>query len=682
MSEQKRHLAAILFSDIVAYARLTQANEKLALTLLEEHRALVRPYFERYGGREVKTVGDAFLVEFQSAFEAVKCALRIQTALQERNLGESKDRQVRLRIGIHLGDIMRSEDGDIYGDGVNTAARLLEFADPGGICLSQSVYEQVHPKTTHPMYFAGTRRLKNMKDSLNIYRLHPNNSNSGVQALKGFQEKAFTLLRRPLPTFAVAIGIVLGLFVLLTQLANEKNEASTDLAPSNSTRVAVMPFQNLSERAEDEYLSSGMTDEVITSLSRLDNVRVLSKNAVEIYKKTKRKIPAGTLVEGSIRRSGNRMRVTAQLINYQTNEYVWSEEYEGEISSVFEIQKKIASQVARHLSGRVLSSIEFTNRREPEHAAYLSYLQGKFQSHKRSKESLEKAKTLFSTSIKQDAEFADAYGALANIYGVMAYYGYLDSTQAFLIGSQYAEKALQLDENSLEGLVFTAFKEHVIDYDREKAEVYFKKALLMHPNDSTSWYWYSDFLITMGRFEEAKKAAEKALSLDPVALNVTVGSGRPFYFSGDYDSMIKKCKDTLEMDSTFAVAYYWLGLSLVQKGNFAEAISILEKGIGVSPGMPMLKAALGVAFAKAGRTAEAKSILAQMEKPEKGETVPEYLKAMVKASLNDSKSAIQSLFRGKQQHGSQMVFVKVDPLFKSLQKEPELVSLLNEMHFK
>lgn len=681
MAEQKRHLAAILFSDIVAYARLTQANENLAMNLLEEHREIARPFFERYGGREVKTVGDAFLVEFQSAFEAVKCALRIQMALQERNRNEPKERQVRLRIAVHLGDIMRSDDGDIYGDGVNIAARLLELADPGGICLSQSVYDQVHPKTSHPMYFAGTRKLKNIKDPVNVYRVHPTDPNSLVRGVKGTQQKILTILRRPLPTFAVAVGIVLGLFVLFAQLANEKPEISAEVSITEKNRVAVLPFQNLGEKTEDEYLSFGMTEEVISSLSKLDSVHVISKNAVDVYRKRKERFPVGTLVEGSVRRSGNRMRVTAQLINYATNEYIWSEDYEGDVSSVFEIQKKIADQVARHLSGRVLTSLEFSNRREPVHGAYLSYLQGKFHAHRRTKESLEKAKNQFQSSIKLDPDFSEAYGALANVYGLLAYYGHLDSTQAFMMGSEYAEKALRLDENSLEGLVFYAFKEHVVDYDRQKADYFFKKALSKHAKDSTSWYWYSDFLITMGRFEEAKKAVEKALLLDPVALNVAVGSGRPSYFSGDYDAMIKKCKNVLEMDSNFAVAYYWLGLALVQKKEYAEAIRYLEKGRAVAPEMPLLKGALGVALAKAGRVLESKALLDSMEQTPKGEKTPEYLRAMVYAALNEKRQAIKMLKAGKLHHGSQMVFINVDPLFADLHQDPEMLTLLREMHF-
>src|SRR5229473_7441739 len=342
-----------MFTDLVGYTALSQKDEPLSLILLEEQRKLVRPVLTRYDGREVKTMGDAFLIEFPSALEAVKCAYEIQKTTREFNISNPEERRINLRIGIHLGDIVESQ-GDISGDAVNVASRIGPFAENGGISLSRQVYDQVQNKFELSLTSLGAKTLKNVATPIELYKV----------TLPWTEERVISP------------------------------------AQPDKKRIAVLPFANISPSPSDEYFSDGMTEELIATLSRIKNLGVIARTSIIRYKgltkpvvEIGRELNVGTVLEGSVRVSGKKLRITAQLIDAGTEEHLWSETYDRNLEDAFSIQSEIAKRIARALKVRVLQSETLHLERKatgiPE--AYSLYLKGRHSLNKRTENELKNA---------------------------------------------------------------------------------------------------------------------------------------------------------------------------------------------------------------------------------------------------------------------------------------------------
>src|SRR3989475_8117151 len=305
-----------MFTDLVGFTTLSQRNESLALSVLDKQRELLRPMFNKHGGREVKTIGDSFLVDFPSALSAVKCAYEIQRTTRELNHSLPEERRVHLRIGVHLGDIVESQ-GDISGDAVNVASRIESLADNGGVCLTRQVYDQVQNKFELPLTSLGPKTLKNVGTPIELYKV-------------------------ALPWQEARIS------------------SSTRL---DKKRIAVLPFANISPSASDEYFSDGMTEELIATLSRIKSLGVIARTSIIRYKGlTKpvvdigRELNVGTVLEGSVRVAGKKLRITAQLIDAATEEHLWSDVYDRDLEDAFAIQSDLAKRIAKALKIRILQS--------------------------------------------------------------------------------------------------------------------------------------------------------------------------------------------------------------------------------------------------------------------------------------------------------------------------------------
>ena len=290
MADGERRLAAIMFTDIVGYTHLSQTNESLALELLEEHQRLLRPAFAAHGGTEVKTMGDAFLVEFKSALQAVMCAVEIQKKMAERNAAAPPSRKLELRIGIHVGDVVNGA-GDIYGDAVNVASRIEPLAEPGGVCISQQVFDQIRNKTPLEIDKVGDVNLKNVYLPVGIYKIGLTGSRASAEQLSGPKE-----------------------------------------------RLAVLPFVNISPDPNDEYFADGLTEELIAKLSEVKGLKVIARTSVMNYKRKEKKVSeiaaelrVGSVIEGSVRKAGDRIRISVQLIDPRTEEHLWSSNYDSKL---------------------------------------------------------------------------------------------------------------------------------------------------------------------------------------------------------------------------------------------------------------------------------------------------------------------------------------------------------------
>jgi adenylate cyclase len=362
----ERHLAAIVATDVVGYARLMGADEKGTLLALRALRAeLIDPLIAAHKGEIVKTIGDGLLLSFPSVVEAVSCAVVVQSGMAKRNAGIPAERRVELRIGVNIGDII-VEKGDVFGNGVNIAARLEQIAPPGGICLSEDAYRQVRGKVEIPIADAGEQRLKNIANPIRVYQIEPSVAAAAdvappaepgrrwsVRAVAGVAGSAI------IAAVLLAAGIW---FALLREPASisRRAEPPKPAAVSAMPIIAVLPFANQTGDDAQDYFAEGVTDEVIDALGRFNTLRVIGRNAVARYKKrppTQEEITsdlgANYLVAGSVRHSGNRVRIAAQLADSRSGTVMWSDRYDGELTDIFEFQDTIARRIAGTLAANV-----------------------------------------------------------------------------------------------------------------------------------------------------------------------------------------------------------------------------------------------------------------------------------------------------------------------------------------
>jgi adenylate cyclase len=441
-----RRLAAIMFTDIVGYTALGQRNESLSLILVEQQRNLIRPILRNYNGREVKTMGDGLLAEFSNALDAVRCAYNIQRATREFNISVADEQRIHLRIGIHLGDVVESHGGDISGDAVNVASRIEAITKEGGVCLTRQVYDHVQNKFELQFESLGEKTLKNVSAQIEVFKM----------------------------------------------IMPWEDETIGSTARLDRRRLAVMPFVNMSPDPGDVYFADGLTEELISTISNIRELTVISRTSVMKYKggtatvaEIGRALKVGSIIEGSVRKSLNRARVTAQLIDVNTDGHIWSRSYDREMNDIFAIQSEIAQQVADALKIQLVASekreVEKKATANPE--AHTMYLKGRYFWNERTKEGVDKALKYLEEAIKLDPKFALAYSGLADCYTIYADWFWMDPNEAFPKARDYDLKALEIDSNLAEahaslGIIFNSY-----DGNWQESEKEFKRALELKPGD-------------------------------------------------------------------------------------------------------------------------------------------------------------------------------------------------------
>ena len=632
-----------MFTDIVGFTLLGQKNESLSLSLLEEQRRLVREILNRHNGREVKTIGDAFLIEFPSALDAVRCAYEIQGKAREHSVPLPEERRVLLRIGIHLGDVVESE-GDISGDAVNVASRIGPFAENGGISLSRQVYDQVQNKFELPLESLGPKTLRNVATPIELFRV----------ALPWQEERISS--------------------------PNQQDRK----------RIAVLPFANISASPNDEYFSDGMTEELIATLSRIRNLGVIARTSIIRYKgRTKpvseigRELNVGTVLEGSVRVAGKKLRITAQLIDATTEEHLWAETYDRNLEDVFAIQTDIAKRITKALKVRVLQSETLRLEKEatgiPD--AYSLYLKGRHSVNTRTEKSLKDAIQHFENSIKHDPKFALAYTGLADAYSILASYSleYVPPREGFPKARTAAEKALSMDNHLGEAYASLGLVKFYYDWDWTGADAEFKKALELNPGYAQAHQYYADFVKSFGRFDEALGEMRKALTLDPLSYSINTGIGHVLYLSRHYDLAIDQYRKIVESDPAFVPARLWFGRPYMQKGMFKEAIRESREAVKLSNESTVSLATLSQAYASAGQKTDARKILDRLLERSKKQYVPSYWIALVHMSMGDKEEAFTNLEQAYHERSSWLVWANVEPRFDPLRSDPRFTSILTRM---
>ena len=626
MSAEERRLAAIMFTDIVGYSALAERDEALAMELLKLHHEMLRPLFPKHRGEEIKTIGDAFLIEFHSALEAVICAIEMQAVMAEYNESADPDRRFKIRIGIHLGDVIH-RDGDVYGDGVNIASRIESLAEPGGICISEFFYDQIRKRLDTPLVSMGRKKLKNIEDPIEIYKVVlPWDTNAKARPAR-VSSKNSGILKWAVAAVGVVGLVMLGLFVSnafnLNRAAQPELPGNAQIFPTGSPidgqntsgprfdSIAVLPFSNLSADVENEYFSDGLTEELINAFSRVEGLRVISRTSVFTFKGRDdlgtriigQQLNVDTILEGSVRKSGDTVRITVQLIDVSVDDHIWSASYDREMKDVFAIQDEIAKSIVDTLKlefiAQTESSLAFGDTDNVD--AYNFYLQGRFFWNKRTKDGFERAIDYFTQATELDPSFARAFAGLADSYSLMASYQHMPQEEAYEQAKTAAETAIRLDDSLAEAHTSLGFITENYLNENESALASYERAIQLKPSYATAHHWYSILLEEMGNMEESITEARLAHELDPLSPIINVNLAFRLMDLNEYDEAKDKFETALEIDPNFPNAYTGLATIRILQKDFQGAEAIMLRYLEVDPDDFQARAGYAIFLSQLGR---------------------------------------------------------------------------------
>jgi len=551
----QRRLAAILAADVVGYSRLMQLDEAGTLAALKQRRAeILRPIVDSHRGRIVKFIGDGVLIEFASAVDAVECAVGLQQGMEHANAGVGAERQIVLRIGINLGDVM-VEGGDIYGDGVNIAARLESLAEPGGVLLSETVFDHVRGKVVVGFVDLGPQSLKNMAEPVRAFKVSGLARHAGAPAAPASKE------------------------------------------PSPRTSIAVLPFNNMSGDPEQEYFADGMVEDIITALSRFEQLFVIARNSCFTYKgkavdvrQVSRDLGVRFVLEGSVRKAGSRLRITGQLIDASSGAHLWADKFDGGLEDVFDLQDRITEKVVGAIEP-TLRKVEIDRaRRKPVENldAYDLYLRALPHVYAfRPDENLAALK-LLTRAIELDPNYAAALGHAAWCYEQRIVRGWAaigedDAKTAIAL----ARRALAAGSDDALALATGGFTLVMVARDYDNGLDALRRALAKNPGSGFIAFLAGTALAMAGNPEESLVQAERAMALSPLDpaffLYLTI-AGLAHLFAGRPAEALEFARRSASLYADWDSTYWVLVPAYVQLGRMAEARVALEKFRALAPG--------------------------------------------------------------------------------------------------
>ena len=693
---EQRKLAAIMFTDMVGYSALSQRDEKLAQELLEEHRRLLREIFPRFNGTEIKTIGDAFLVEFNSALEAAQCAIEIQRSLAKRNADAPAERQVRVRIGIHIGDVVH-RGGDVYGDGVNIASRIEQLAAAGGICVSMDAERQIRNAVEMRFEKLAPTELKNISVPMDLFRIvlpwetraPPSKSEIGSRLARLSVTKL--ALVTAILLLAAAAGWLWSVRPGRSAAAPRQNASPARIeaaaASVDQKSIAVLPFENLSHDPENAYFAEGVKDELLARLSKVGGLKVTSIRSTQQVAGLLNDRPAiahkfgvTNVLEGSVQRSRDQVRVNVQLIKAENDAHLWADSFDRKLTDIFAVESEIAKAIAGTLQAKLTGSEQNAIAARPTEntEAYQLYLKGRFFWNKRASEDLKKAADYFNQAIATDPKYALAYVGLADTYVIMPFYAAGAPEDCYPKAKAAAKKALAFDDTLAEAHASLAYILQVYDLDFDGSEKEFQRAIELNPNYATAHHWYGIVLLApLGRFDQAILELKRALELDPLSLPINASLGRTYYLARRYNEAIEQLRKTLEMNPGFYYAHWNLGSALVAKGATGEAIGEYEKARALSDD-PLVLGLLGRAYASSGNTIEAEKILNQLNELSTKRYVPAYSLALVYLGLGNKAETLRWIEKSYEDHAD-LVYFKVEPLLDLLRGDPRFEALVQKV---
>lgn len=546
-----RRLAAIMAADIAGYSRLMGPDEEGTLRQLKAHRKeLVDPKITEHRGRIVKTTGDGMLVEFVSVVDAVRCAVDIQRGMAERNTAVPRDNRIEFRIGINVGDIIFDGD-DIFGDGVNVAARLQALADPGGIMVSGVVHDQVRDKLNFGFEDLGEQAVKNIARPVDVHRV---------------------LLAEAVPTAA----------------SSASGQSRSEFAGTNRPSIAVLPFANMSGDPEQEYFADGITEDIITGLSKLRWFFVIARNSSFTYKgkavdvkRAARELGVRYVLEGSVRKGGNRLRITAQLIDAATGNHIWADHNDGELTDVFALQDEITRKVVAAIEPKLLEAegIRSQSRSPEDLGAWEIVIHANSLLWRLTRAEGKAAITMLKRAVERYPDYAPAYSMLAFALLVSRLLGWTSIAPPVKDAAALATRAAELDDSDPWAHLALGYVAHTMRRTDDAVEEY-KRAIDLNPNFAAAHGYLGYTLAMAGRSDEAIAHLGQAMRMsphDPQNAIFNAGMAVAHYLAGRYAEAVGFGRKAVQQRDGITAGHRIYTASLAQAGQIEEACAALQR---------------------------------------------------------------------------------------------------------
>jgi TolB-like protein/Tfp pilus assembly protein PilF len=625
-----------MFTDIVGYTSLMGKDEDRAFQILRTNRKIQRPLIQEYHGTWLKEMGDGILASFNSASNAVRCADKIQKASQKEG--------VPLRIGIHEGEVI-FDDNDVFGDGVNVASRLQELARSGSIYISGSVKKDIKNKTGITTEFVEEKILKNVDEPVMVYE-------------------------------ARCVGDI--------------EEILPDISPrtSGNPSIAVLPFINMSDDPSQEYFCDGMTEEIINALSHVESLKVIARTSAFMFKgknedvrQIGRKLNVDTLLEGSVRKAGNRIRISTQFVNVDDGSHIWSDSYNRVMEDVFAIQDEISLAIVDNLKVKLLKKEKsaIVKRHTEDLEAYNLYLKGKYYSETMTEEGFKIAFKYFERSLERDPNNALAFMGLASLFWFSTYWGNAHPSEAYPKAKEFILKALKLDDTLSEAHSILGSIHMNHDWDWKAAEEEYRKALQINPNHALTHMYYSFLMTVNHRNEEAIVKAKRALELDPLSNYIHTLYGAAYLYARRPDEGVERLQAVLNSDPNYFLAHFYIGFTFRAKNMLEEAMEKYKKAVLLSGGNPMAVAALLVTNYELGNMDEAERLFKELEERSKKEYIPPICFYLYHKTIGDVEMAFEYVKKCCEVHDSFLPWLRVHPIDKlRIPDEPKFNELLKK----
>ncbi len=679
----ERVLATVLFTDIVGSTqRLAEMGDQGWGALLERHHEVVRTELARHGGREVSTTGDGFVAVFDSPAQAIRCALAIRDALGP--LG------IEVRAGLHSGEIERHGD-QIGGIAVHTAARVAALGGPGEVLTSRTVRDLVSG-AGFSLIDLGERKLKGVPDRWRIFKVHGGEASSrggtSVPSPVGLWSRVRSRPWVPVTAAAVALSILM-LFIVFRDrqriAADEAQNPSTVAAPAREApqaSIAVLPFDNMSADEENEYFADGLAEEILNALANVPGLKVAARTSSFSFKGKDADIPtiAGalgvrTVLEGSVRKSGDRVRITAQLVNAEDGLHLWSETYDRNLDDIFVVQEEIARAIVEALEVQLAAGAALVERPTRNQAAYEEYLRGRFLWNRRNVEPLQAAVEHFERAVDLDPEFALAWAGLADAHLTLAWYVTRTDWDALLeSGREAAERALVIDPDLAQAHIALGLY-HATRFEWAAADEEFQRGLSLDPRYSTGHYWYAFTIGPQGRLDEAIEHARIATELDPLSLINVRGYGWILMWAGRYEEALDVADRIRELDPNFVPNYALYARIYAVQGQWQEAAEAFVRSAELRGWDPAGIRAASAAMERHAKEGQPVPIPAELDM-----TVPRnMLQAEIIAMMGQPDSAIAILQRMHDEGDPNLREIGIEPLLAPLHDDPRFVALLEQM---
>ncbi len=605
----ERKLSAILSADVKGYSRLMRDDEDETIRTITVYRTAIANLVEQYRGRVVDSPGDNILSEFGSGVDAVNCAVEVQRELAERNAELSENRRMEFRIGVNSGDVVQ-EGERIYGDGINIASRIEGLAEGGGICVSGTVYDSIEGKLGLEFEYLGEHEVKNIDKPIRVYRIL---SYPGAAAHRVVKAKRAVGRSWRNVLLAIAAALILGggslaIWHFYLRSSPTEVEVVSKKAPapespdktsppvSDEPSIAVLPFTNISGDPKEDYLSDGITEQIITALSKVPRMLVIARNSVFTYKgkpvmvqQVGEELGVRYVLEGSVQKSGDKLRITAQLIDAKTGNHIWSERYDRDLKDLFHLQDDIAKNVIIALQVRLTQgdSARIYGKGTTNLEAYLKATKGLSHVRRFNKDDNKIAQRLFGEAIELDPNYANAYVLLATTYSNEVFFGWSETPAKSLEKAmELAKKTISLDEQNARAYMVFA-NVYVNTGQFKKAEAAQEKAISLDPANSYINALSGHILFFMGKFKEAIPFLKKAIRLDPKPPTWYLQPlGLSYFFTAQNEEAIEALNKWVRREPKIAVAHALLGCAFIAAGKPQKAIEIFEKAISLNPDVP------------------------------------------------------------------------------------------------